>query len=429
MKSQRWLRIIPVALIMYTISYVDRTNVNMALTPKISSLMKDLFMDDKMKGEAAGIFFIGYVLLQIPGGHLATCWSARKLVSLCLMGWGICAVACGLAHTFRQFEFARFFLGIAESAVFPSMLILLAHWFPRSERARANAYWNLCQPLGVMVSALLTGALLDSYGWRTVLILEGALPFIWLPVWWFCIRDQPRDAEWISPDEKEHLETTLRRELAAQESAAARPLWETFCQPMVVLLIVIDFLHNALAYGCMAFFTSSLEGRGFTSSQYGMLFAFPYTFTIVLMILVSRHSDKTNERRFHVAMTYAIGGLCLILSVLFRGQFWLSYAFLCLSIPTPSVALAPFWAIVSETMPGNSRGAVMGLVNACGNLGGFAGPFIAGWLKQESGSLNLPFEALGIGILIAAGLSCLLPKATPTLPTLSTTPFPARSAS
>ena len=162
MKSQRWLRIIPVALIMYTISYVDRTNVNMALTPKISSLMKDLFMDDKMKGEAAGIFFIGYVLLQIPGGHLATRWSARKLISLCLVFWGLCAVACGLAQSFRQFEVARFFLGIAESAVFPSMLILLANWFPRSERAQANAYWNLCQPLGVMISAVLTGALLGS---------------------------------------------------------------------------------------------------------------------------------------------------------------------------------------------------------------------------------------------------------------------------
>ena len=146
MKSQRWLRIIPVALIMYTISYVDRTNVNMALTPRISSLMKDLFMDDRMKGEAAGIFFFGYVLLQIPGGHLATRWSARKVISLCLIAWGICAVACGLAHSFRQFEVARFFLGVAESGVFPSMLVLLANWFPRSERARANAYWNLCQP-------------------------------------------------------------------------------------------------------------------------------------------------------------------------------------------------------------------------------------------------------------------------------------------
>ena len=123
---------------MYTISYIDRTNVSLALDPKISSMMRDLLMDDQMKGEAAGIFFFGYVLLQIPGGHWASRWSARKLISLCLVAWGVCAVGCGLSHGFRQFEVMRFFLGVAESAVFPATLVLLANWFPRAERARAN---------------------------------------------------------------------------------------------------------------------------------------------------------------------------------------------------------------------------------------------------------------------------------------------------
>ena len=139
MTARRWLRIIPVALIMYTISYVDRTNLNLALTPKISTMMTDLAMNDQMKGQAYGIFFFGYLLLQIPGGHWASRWSARKVISLCLAGWGVCAVGCGLAQTFRQFEAARFLLGVAESGVFPAMLVLLANWFPRSERARANA--------------------------------------------------------------------------------------------------------------------------------------------------------------------------------------------------------------------------------------------------------------------------------------------------
>ena len=117
MREQRWLRIIPVALIMYTISYVDRTNVSLALDPRISTMMKDLLMDDRMKGEAAGIFFFGYVLLQIPGGCWASRWSARKVVSLFLIAWGVCAAGCGLARTFRQFEVMRFFLGVAESDV------------------------------------------------------------------------------------------------------------------------------------------------------------------------------------------------------------------------------------------------------------------------------------------------------------------------
>src|SRR5882757_8226323 len=209
MIQQRWLRIIPVALIMYTISYVDRTNISLALDPKISSMMKDLLMDDRMKGEAAGIFFFGYVLLQLPGGYLASHWSARKVISIFLISWGICAVGCGLSQTFTQFKMMRFLLGVAESGVFPATTVLLANWFPRRERARANAYWNLCQPLAVAGAAPITGALLGVWGWRTALIVEGVLPLIWLPIWWFFISDHPREAKWISKEEREYLENTL----------------------------------------------------------------------------------------------------------------------------------------------------------------------------------------------------------------------------
>src|SRR5437764_1031172 len=195
MTQERWLRIIPVALIMYTISYVDRTNISLALDPKISTMMKDLLMDDRLKGQAAGIFFLGYVLLQIPGGYWAHRWGAKNLISILLVLWGLCAVACGLASTFRQFEVARFLLGVAESGVFPATTVLLASWFPKSERARANAYWNLCQPLAVVGSAPITGWLLGAYGWQPMIILEGMLPFIWLPIWSFFIRDHPRDAK------------------------------------------------------------------------------------------------------------------------------------------------------------------------------------------------------------------------------------------
>src|SRR6266436_9822532 len=217
MTQKRWLRIIPVALIMYTISYVDRTNVSLALDPKISNMMRDLGMDDRMKGHAAGIFFLGYILLQIPGGYLASRWSARKVISVLLVAWGICAVGCGLAQTFVQFEVMRFLLGVAESGVFPATLVLLANWFPRSERARANGYWNLCQPLAIVASAPLTAALLGHVGWQRTLMLEGALPFIWLPIWWFCIRDHPREAKWISTEERESLEKTLEAETTSLE--------------------------------------------------------------------------------------------------------------------------------------------------------------------------------------------------------------------
>ena len=408
--QQRWLRIIPVALVMYTISYVDRTNISLALDPKISSMLHDLQMDDRMKGQAAGIFFLGYVLLQVTGGWLASHWSAKKLVSVCLVFWGACAVACGLARTFHQFETARFLLGMAESSVYPATLVLLAHWFPRAERARANACWNLCQPLAVAASAPVTGWLLGAYGWQTMLILEGLLPFIWLPIWWFFISDHPREAKWISPGERAFLESTLDREATELEPVTRIPFWQRLARREIGVMIVMNFFHNAAAYGCMTFFTENLKSRHFSALQYGFLFAAPYALTAVIMVVNSWHSDRTRERRGHVAAVYILSGTSLILSVLMRDHFWLSYALLCLAIPGPFAALAPFWAIPTETLPRNVFGPVIGLVNALGNTGGFAGPYLVGWLKTEYHSVALPFTALGLGMLLAAGLAFLLPK-------------------
>ena len=414
MKQQRWLRIIPVALIMYTISYVDRTNISLALDPDISSMMKDLFMDDRMKGEAAGIFFFGYVLLQIPGGYWATRWSARKIIALFLICWGACAVGCGLSRSFRAFEAMRFLLGVAESGVFPATLVLLANWFPRSERARANAYWTLCQPLAVAASAPVTGWLLGAYGWQKMLIIEGMLPFLWLPLWWFCIRDHPREAAWVSHDERTYLETTLNQEATELKSTQVSQGWRSFGEPVVWVLIAMYFLQNCAAYGCMTFFTSSLKGRGLSGLEYGVLFGIPYAITALIMVVNSRHSDLTRERRGHVALVYGLSGLSLILSVSLHAHFWLSYALMCLAIPGPFAAMGPFWAIPSEILPRSGAALVVGLVNAFGNLGGFAGPYITGWLKHEYQSLATAFSALGIGLLIGAALAFLLPRAAAT---------------
>ena len=175
-------------------------------------------------------------------------------------------------------------------------------------------------------------------------------------------------------------------------------------------MIVMNFLHNCAAYGCMTFFTDGLKSKNFSPVQYGFLFAAPYAVTAVIMVLNSWHSDKTRERRGHVALVYTLSGVSLILSVLTREHFWLSYAFMCLAIPGPFAALAPFWAIPTETLPGNVFGPVIGLVNALGNTGGFAGPYIVGWLKLEYHSTAIPFNALGIGMLLAAALAFLLPK-------------------
>jgi MFS family permease len=161
----------------------------------------------------------------------------------------------------------------------------------------------------------------------------------------------------------------------------------------------------------MTFFTTGLKGRGYNGTQYGILFAIPYVVTAVLMIINSWHSDKTHERRGHVAAAYILSGTTLILSVLLKDHFWISYGLMCLAIPGPFVAMAPFWAIPSETLPRGAVGLVVGMVNAFGNLGGAAGPYIAGSLMNIYHNTSVAFSALGVGMLIAAGLAFLLPKA------------------
>jgi ACS family tartrate transporter-like MFS transporter len=184
----------------------------------------------------------------------------------------------------------------------------------------------------------------------------------------------------------------------------------------VLVLIAMYFLQNGAAYGCMTFFTSSLKGREFTGLEYGILIGIPYALTAFVMVLNSRHSDQTGERRGHVALVYSLSGISLILSVGLREHFWISYALMCLAIPGPFAAMGPFWSIPSETLPRSAVGLVIGVVNAFGNLGGFAGPYIAGWLKQEYHSLTVAFDALGAGLLIGAALAFLLPKAAHQLP-------------
>src|SRR6202012_2727222 len=229
-------------------------------------------------------------------------------------------------------------------------------------------------------------------------------------VWWFFINDHPRDAKWISAEERAYLETTFQRETVELEPTNTGSVWKALLPGTILVMIVMNFLHNAAAYGCMTFFTTGLKAKHFSPVQYGFLFAAPYALTAVIMVLNSWHSDQTGERRGHVALVYTISGASLIASVLVKDHFWVAYALLCLAIPGPFAALAPFWAIPSEIFPRQAMGPVIGLVNALGNTGGFFGPYFVGWLTTIFQSVAIPFGALGLGMLIAAALAFLLPK-------------------
>jgi MFS family permease len=404
--EKRWQHIIPVAFIMYTIAFVDRTNISLAL-PSISH---ELHMNPEQAGSAAGVFFWGYLLLQIPGGHLAEHWSAKRFISILLVCWGLAAVACGLVHTWREFWVMRLVLGIAEGGVWPATLVLLAHWFPRAERARANAYWMLCLPTAVVISSPVSGWILGRWGWRVMLVSEGAIPFVWLIIWIIFIADRPHQADWISAEEREFLENTLEREGAELDFQAPEPYLKLLLRPQVLLLVLIYFLVNSGNYGYLFWLPSALHSeKRLSDLVVGILFAIPFIVTGIGMVLISRHSDKVHERRRHVARALAWGGVFLLASVLLSPHsFALSFLAITLVGAGSFGSLGPFWAIPSETLPRSVSGSAMGLINALGNLGGYFGPVIVGYLNKRTGNFVYGFAALGAGFILGAMLTSLV---------------------
>ena len=395
---------------MYTIAFIDRTNISLAL-PYIS---RDLHLDPTQAGTVAGIFFWGYLVLQIPGGYLAHRWSAKRFISILLVSWGLCAVGCGLARTGGELCVMRLLLGFAEGGVYPATLILLSNWFPRKERARANALWMVCLPLAVIISSPISGWILDRWNWRVMLIAEGALPFLWLAIWIACIDDHPRQARWISAPERKYLEETLRREVTELEPSKRIPYWQAVLRSQVLVLLSIYFFFISTQLGYLFWLPSALQqAKRLSNLLVGFLFALPFIVGAISMVVNSHHSDKSRERRHHVAGALGIGGVFLLAAVLITQHSpTVAFVFVCLAAIGSYAPLGPFWAIPTEILPRNVVGSAMGLINAIGNLGGYFGPLLIGYVIKRTGSFLFGFGLLGLGMLVGSALSFLLRPAT-----------------
>jgi MFS family permease len=404
--SIRWIRIIPVALIMYTIAFIDRTNISLAL-PRIS---RDLHLDPQQAGTVAGIFFWGYLALQIPGGHLAKHWSAKKFIAVLLVAWAIFAVGCGLARTYHELLWLRLFLGVAESGVYPATLILLSHWFSRSERARANALWMLCLPGAVIVSSPVSGWILDHWSWRAMLVAEGSLPFLWLAVWLAFIQDHPREAPWLPEAERDPLIETLRQESSELEGSERVPYLRALLRPQVFLLAAVYFCFVSGQMGLLFWLPSAMGTfRRLSSLSTGILYTVPFIVGAASLLIISRHSDKLHERRFHAAGAMLFGGVCILLAVAtIPHSLLLAFAFIALSGVGAYGPMGAFWAIPTETLPPRIVGSAMGFVNAIGNLGAYFAPLIVGYLNKRTGTFLAGFTYLGVITLVAAGFASLL---------------------
>jgi sugar phosphate permease len=403
MRQQRWLRILPFATVTYAISFINRANVSQALP----SMSRELHLNSAQAGTIAGIFFWGYLVLQVPGGYLATRWSTKWFVSILLVIWGGAAVGCGFVHSGSQMWVMRFLLGVAEGGMYPATLVLISHWFPRKERARANSLFSIAIPISLIVSAPLSGWLLDRWNWRVMLAVEGAFPLLWVLAWILCVYDYPHEAPWISAEERDHLETEYRRDVQAREPADHEYFLRALFAPQVLLLTMIKLLMLSGQLGYLFWLPSAIE-KAKTTSHFitSLLYMIPFVVGAVSLVLISQSSDKKNERRGHVAFAMAIGGLALFGGVLTNEVSPIfSYALVCLAAVGAFAPLGPFWAIPTEVFSRKMAGSVVGFINGIGNLGGFFGPFLVGYLNKRTGNFTSGFAMLGAFMLIGAALS------------------------
>jgi len=404
----RWKRLIPVAIVVYIISFMDRTNIGFAL----NGLHKDLGIDAAQQGLAAGIFFIGYVSLQITGGHLAEHWSAKKFVGIMLFVWGVLAVATGFVQNFGELLVLRFLLGVAEAGIWPAILVLISHWFPAAERARAYAFWMMNIAIASMITAPLSGWILSFADWRWLFVIEGAFPFIIAaPLWFGLVADHPREAKWCSPEEREYIEKGLAADRAEEGDHEKLGLKHVVTNSVVLRLTLVYFLVQIGFYGVNIWLPKVVGTiTGGVPAVVGWVTAIPYVLAIVALWFNAKAADRSGRYSTHVLLSLATSAVALVISVgTGNAAPVLAIVFISIAVAGSLAYDGPFWAAGSQAMPVAVAGAAMGFINAIGNLGGFVGPYVAGFMQDASGgSFFTASIFLAISLLLAGGVMLTL---------------------
>ncbi|SFJ88945.1 MFS transporter [Thermoflavimicrobium dichotomicum] len=403
MGQNKWIRIIPVAFVMYMLAYVDRINVGVLLP----SIQKDLHVSASAAADIAGIFFWGYMILQIPGGILASRWSAKKFVFILMILWGLASTACGLVQTESQLKWMRFLLGVAEGGVWPAVLVLLASWFTEKERARANAVWMACLPVSAMLMAPLSGILLDYFDWRMVFIIEGLPPVFWAFVWLWVVKDRPQEAKWMNDAERDQLLKELAKE--QQKMVKSDGFGVAFKNKTVWYLVAIYLFWMSGFYGYTLWVPSVVSTFSKDSTMMGWLTAIPFTCALIGMIINSYWSDKRMNRTQHVIVPLIIAAISIIMGQQVESPV-IQMVLLSITAIGVYAPYGPLWAIPSAVIPATVLGAAMGLQNAIGNLGGYFGPKFVGQLKDMTGNYHMGFYVLATCLILSAILTWALER-------------------
>jgi sugar phosphate permease len=395
---RRWLYLMPIVFFTYSLAYLGRSNFGFGAA---AGLAKSLNITESRAAFLGSVFFIGYFLFQIPAASYARRKSAARLVFFALLSWGILSGLTGIIHDYWLLVIDRTLLGVSESLIFPSMLILLTNWFTREERSRANAILILGNPVTVTWMAAVTGYLIKALGWQMTFIIEGIPSIIWAFVWIMVARDKPHQAAWLHKDSTEALEAALEAE--QQDLPKLGSFADALKIPAVILLCVQYFFWSFGVYGLVLWIPEMIRsGSKIGIETIGLLSAAPFLLGVLLMILVSNFSDRMMNRKLFVWPFLCISGLALFISFATAGQnFWIGYIALVIAGGTMYAPYGPFFAIVPEMLPSNVAGEVFALINSFGALGGFAGTWLVGLFQALTGNAKMGYFVMAASLMIS----------------------------
>jgi D-galactonate transporter len=396
-------RLLPFLILCYFVAYLDRVNVGFAAL----TMNQDLALSPVAYAWGAGIFFIGYFLFEVPSNVILESVGARRWMARIMISWGVLAAATAFIWNGTSFITLRFFLGLAEAGFFPGLILYLTYWFPADYRARIIGGFMVAIPVSTVIGGPISGLILDMHGflglagWRWLFIVEG-IPAILLGLLVpFTLTDKPAVADWLSDPERQWLTRRLETERRQRETIRHFTLGEALRHPRTLALAVVYFGVVAANYGLTFWVPQIVKNFGLGNVETGFVSAIPYLAGAIAMVLWGWHSDRTRERKWHLALAAltATSGLAACA--------WIespALTILALSVAGLGIfcILPVFWTLPTAMLTGRAAAGGIALVNALGNLAGFVGPYAMGWIKEASGSFSWGLLALALGPLIAA---------------------------
>jgi len=394
-------RLLPFLFLIYMTAFIDRVNVGFAGL----DMTRELHFSNEVFGFGAGIFFVGLCLLEIPGAMVAHSRSARTWIAAIMIGWGFLASLTGFVETATQFNIIRFLLGAAEGGFFPAVLVYMTHWFRQEDRAKAVALFMTAVPISSATGGVIAGGLLSVHwlgfsGWRWLLILEGIPATICGIATLFYLTDRPKDAQWLSEDERSWIVGELEREKKEQESGQAEiGILRAFCSGTVVILVAGYFFINLTGYGMNIWLPKMVQRLpGLTLWQVGLIASLPHVCAIPAMILMGWNADGTGLHKRHATIAASVAAAGLALSQLTGISPPVVVIGFCIAMMGIMSYYPCYWALPTKLLNARVAAAACGLITMA-NIGGFAGPYAIGFLTDLTGS-----QVAGVMVLVTSAL-------------------------